>query len=563
MTHTARLRARILVSCAAFALLAACGDDSGDQAQQPMAMDHGAAAAPVPLYTDLGGWTHKIGTSDPQAQAYFDQGVRFLFGFNHAEAIRSFEEAARHDEDCAMCWWGVAFAYGPNINMPMMPDAASPAIAAVEKATELALYANSAEQAYIAAIAKRYSSDPNADRAQLDKDFAAAMKGLAASLPDDPDAQTFYVEALMDTSPWNYWEKGGTQMHPGLEDIIPTLERTMARWPDHPGAKHLYIHAVEASADPKRGEAAADALHPMMPGMGHVVHMPGHIYNRIGRYEDALKVNIEAEAADEKFASDSGQHGLYSKMYYIHNMQFGTTAATNDGQSAVAIAQARKALANLDYAAAEHVPMVENATQIAQLTLLRFGKYGDVLSEPMPGANMHLSLAIYHYARARAYVGRDDMIGASGEQAELKKFHNDPVLDRFIPFGVPAKEIVALADKIVEGDIARRNKDWDAAIAAYTAAAAMEDALPYTEPPYWDFPVRNTLGATLLEAGKPAEAEAAFTESLKTWPTNGWALFGLMKAQEAQGKTDEAAATKAAFDTAWARADTTPDLARY
>ena len=554
------MRAGVFGPLTALLLLSACE-------QQPAKDTHATheqqSAQQVPLYTDLGNYSHKISTTVPETQAYFDQGIRETFNFNHAEAIRSFEEAARHDPNCAICYWGVAFAYGPNINMPMMQDASAPAVAAVKKAAELAPHASPTEQAYIAAMAKRYSGDPKADRAKLDKDFSAAMKQLAASLPDDPDAQVFYVESLMDKSPWDYWEPGGTKPHPGLEDIVPTLERVMARWPQHPGARHLYIHAVEASADPRRGEAAADQLRHMMPGAGHIVHMPGHIYNRIGRYADALQVNLDAEVADENFAAKSGQNGLYSKMYYIHNMQFGTAAATNDGQGAQAIAQAHKALKHVDLSVAHDVPAVETVTPIAQTTLLRFGKFDEVLTEKAPDAKMHLSSAMYHYARARAFAAKRDVIGAALEQAALKNYINDPELARFEPFGIPAKDMVRLADRLIAGDIARMSGKLDQAIAAYREAAGMQDQLPYTEPPYWYYPVRNTLGAVLLDAGKPAEAEVAFREVLKEWPDNGWALFGLMKAQEAQHKTADTAATKAAFDKAWARADYQPVLAYY
>ena len=554
----APIRAAALIS--SMLMLVACEQQP---AKNTHAMHEEKTVAPVPLYTDLGRYTHKISTSVPEAQAYFDQGIRETFNFNHAEAIRSFEEAAKKDPNCAICWWGVAFAYGPNINMPMMDDASAPAVAAVKKAKDLAPHASKAEQGYIAAMEKRYSSDPKADRDKLDKDFSAAMKQLAASMPDDPDAQVFYVESLMDKSPWDYWEPNGKTLHPGLEDMIPTLERVMARWPEHPGALHLYIHAVEASNDPKRAEAAADKLRGMMPGAGHLVHMPGHIYNRVGRYADALQVNLDAEVADENFAAKSGQHGLYSKMYYIHNMQFGTAAATTDGQGAKAIAQARKALKHVDLGAAHDVPAVETVTPIVQVTLLRFGKFDEALKEPAPDGKMRFSAAMYHYARARAFAAKKDVIGAGLEQAALKKYLNDPEYERFVDFGIPAKDMVALAERIVAGDIARMNGKIGDAVAAYREAAEIENGLPYTEPPFWDFPVQDTLGAALLAAGKPAEAEMAFRESLKMWPDNGWSLFGLMKSLEAQQKTVEAKMTKAAFDKAWARADYQPNLAFY
>jgi tetratricopeptide (TPR) repeat protein len=445
----------------------------------------------------------------------------------------------------------------------MTDDANAPALAAIRKAKDLAPQASQRERDYIAAIAMRYSGDPKADRVRLDRDFAAAMKALAANYPDDPDAQVFYVEVLMDTSPWNYWEPGGEKMHTGLEDILPVLERVMARWPDHPGALHLYIHAIEASAKPERAEVAADRLRNLVPGAGHLVHMPGHIYNRVGRYADALQVNLDAQAADERFARESGQKGVYAQMYYIHNMQFAAAAATNVGQGAAAVAQARKAVNNVDIGMAHELPGVETVLPIAQLALLRFGKFDAVLAEPAPDAKLKLASALYHYARARAYAAKGDAAGAEREHARLKRYRRENNYEAFADFGIPARDMVAVADKLVEGDRARLQGDVGRAVALYGEAAVIEAGLPYTEPPFWDFPVQNTLGAALLQAGKAAEAEAAFRRALSDWPKNGWSLFGLMRALKAQGKNAEATAVQADFAKAWARADFQPKLRHY
>jgi tetratricopeptide (TPR) repeat protein len=584
MFANSSLRTRILASCAVISLLTACEsmdgmfgpEDSGPSSQTPASASHASnpghmgttpattasAAAGVPMLEGLGTHTHKISTKVPETQAYFDQGVRLLFNFNHGEAIRAFEEGAKRDPNCAICYWGVAFAHGPNINMPMMPDANAPAYEAAQKAKALAPKASKAERAYINAIVKRYSNDPKADRATLDKAFAAEMRKVAKAYPNDVDAQVFYAESLMDTSPWNYWQADRRTPKPGLEELQPTLEKVIAAHPDHPGALHLYIHAMELGS-PAKAEAAADRLKDLMPGAGHLVHMPTHIYNRVGRYEDAVTYNQKAAAADEKYFSATSKSGFYAGMYYVHNIHFVWTAATTEGRSKLALEHARKVVANVDPAMAGQMPPLEPFVSVALETLLRFGDWDQVLKEPAPSADLKQATAMWHYARARAYAAKGNLKKAKAEHAELVALVNNPAYEKHKGWGVPAKEMVDLAENIVAGDIAKASDDLKGAISQYREAVVVQDALPYTEPPYWDYPVRQQLGGALLEDGQAAEAEKIYREDLKEWPKNGWSLFGLWKSLEAQGKTQEAAAAKAEFDTAWQRADVKLDEPFY
>jgi len=336
-------------------------------AQEHGAMDHHqmghdkiqGGATTMPLFTNLGTHSHRITTRNAKAQAYFDQGYRLLFNFNHAAAVASFQEALKLDANCAMCWWGISLAYGPNINMPMMPDAQTPALHALEMAQSLKAKASVAEQAYIDALAARYSADPKAERPALDKAFAEATRKLARRYPKDLDAQVLFAEALMDTSPWDYWQADKRTPKAGMEELVPALEGVLKRAPRHPGAIHLYIHAVEASATPGRAEKYADRLAGLLPGAGHLVHMPSHIYNRIGRYNDGVVWNQNAAKADEDYIAATNDRGMYAGMYYVHNLHFVWTAATNDGRSALARDYAQKVVSNLDAEMLRKFPSTE------------------------------------------------------------------------------------------------------------------------------------------------------------------------------------------------------------
>ena len=455
-----------------------------------------------------------------------------------------------------MCWWGVSFALGSNINLPIQDDAIIPAWLALKHAQELAPGVSPKEQAWIAALSKRYAEDKKADRARLNADFAAAMGDLAKRYPDDLDVQTFWAESMMDTQPWDYWEADLKTPKGHGAEIVATLEKVMARAPNHPGALHLYIHAVEASTTPERAEPAADRLLKLMPAAGHIVHMPSHIYYRVGRYADAASANEMAAKVDEDYITACRAQGFYPAGYYGHNIHFLWTSAEMEGRYQGAIDAARRLVKAVD------APNLSKQMSIAELynftpvvTLLRFGKYREILAEPAPDKILELDTAMWLYARAFAQANTGDLKGAQASRAKIAALQKIDFA-KYVAFNVPAEAMIPLALASADGEIARKSGDLPGAIAHFKRAQEMERKLPYTEPAYWHRPVAHLLGAALLEAGKPAEAEAVYTDSLRHYRRDGWALAGLVKALDAQGKTAEAAKAKAEFAEAWKRADT-------
>lgn len=543
-------------AAAAAALICACG------AQAQPAGDHsGHSGAPAPgvlpampaiyggqadkpgapVFEGLGTHTHKISTSSPQAQAFFDQGVKLLFGFNHAEAIRSFREAARLDPQCAMCWWGVAFALGPNINLAMGEDAVAPAWAALQRAQALAPRASPEERAWIEALATRYTDDPRADRKPLDAAFAQAMIGLAERYPNDLDAATFAAEAMMDTQPWDYWEADARTPKGHGARIIATLERVLQREPNHPGALHLYIHAVEASTTPERAEAAADRLLVLMPGAGHIVHMPSHIYYRVGRYADSARVNEQAATADEAYIASCRAQGFYPAGYYGHNIHFLWTSAEMQGRSQVALTAARRLVKAVDAVEfAKQVSLAELYVFTPLATLVRFGRWNEVLAEPAPPEELTLNQAVWRYSRAFALANTGDLAGARAERDRLADLATADYA-KYAAFNVPAPTMAALALALTDGEIARLSGDLPGAVGHFRRAADLEKQLPYTEPPYWHQPVSHLLGAALLQAGDAAAAETVYRDSLLHFRRDPWALAGLAAALEAKGEREAAA----------------------
>ena len=509
----------------------------------------------APVFTGLGAHRHPILTRDGAAQRLFDQGVNLLFGFNHAEAIRSFREAARLDPSCAMCWWGVAFALGPNINMPMPPDARAPAWQALERARGLEARASPRERAWIEALGARYSPYPDAERKGLDKAFAQAMGDLARGDPSDLDAAVFYAEAMMDTQPWDYWQADGATPKGHGADIVATLERVIAAAPDHPGALHLYIHAVEASTTPQRAEAAADRLLTLMPQAGHIVHMPSHIYYRVGRYAEAAHVNELAAKVDEAYIAACKAQGYYPAGYYGHNIHFLWTSSEMEGRFAASLDAARrliKAVNPVELAKTSPQAELYGFTPVA--TLLRFGRWDAVLAEPAPPKALMLDTAVWLQARGFAHANKGEMAAAKADRARLAAIGGGD-FSRYAAAGMPGRQIAALALALLDGEIARTSGRLDTAIGRFKAAAGLEQGLPYTEPPYWHQPTSHLLGAALIDAGRPAEAEEVYRESLKTYRRDGWALSGLALALSREGKAEEAAETRQAFAEAWGLAD--------
>jgi tetratricopeptide (TPR) repeat protein len=534
----------------------------------PAPMNMGAAMAPMPsayagqadkpgapVFTGLGAHRHPISTRNAAVQRLFDQGVNLLFGFNHAEAIRSFREAARLDPSCAMCWWGAAFALGPNINMPMPPDARVPAWQALERARGLEAGAWPRERAWIEALAARYSPYPDADRKGLDEAFALAMGSLARGDPADLDAAVFYAEAMMDTQPWDYWEADGVTPKGHGADIVATLERVIAAAPDHPGALHLYIHAVEASTTPQRAETAADRLLTLMPGAGHIVHMPSHVYYRVGRYADAARVNEMAAKVDEAYLAACKAQGFYPAGYYGHNIHFLWTSSEMEGRFAASLDAARrlvKAVNPVELAATMPQAELYGFTPVA--TLLRFGRWDAVLAEPAPPKALMLDKAVWLQARGFAHANLGDLNAAKGDRAQLAAIGRGD-FSRYVAAGMPGRQMAALALALLDGEIARTSGRPAVAIERFAAAARLEHELPYTEPPYWHQPTSHLLGAALVEAGRPGEAEGVYRESLKTYRRDGWALAGLTLALSRQGKAAEAARARQDFQEAWGLAD--------
>ena len=517
----------------------------------------------APVFAGLGAHHHPISTKNPETQKFFDQGINLLFGFNHAEAIRSFREAARLDPDCAICWWGVAFALGPNINLPMPDDAVAPAWAALSRAKALEARASPEERAWIEALAARYAQDPKADRHALDAAFAEAIGKLWKTYPDDLDAGTFYAEAMMDTQPWDYWQADGVTPKGHGAEIVSTLEDIIQRAPDHPGALHLYIHAVEATTTPQRAEAAADRLETLMPGAGHVVHMPSHIYYRVGRYADAVKVNALAATVDEQYIAACKAQGYYPVGYYGHNIHFLWTSSEMQGNYRAALDAARRLQIAVDVPAiTKDLPQGELYLFTPIATLLRFGQWRAILAEPPPPGDFRLDLAVWLYARGFAHADTGDFEAARADRARLAGLQTGDFA-RYDAFNVPAKPMIALALKLLDGEIARTAGRLDDAVADFTQASDMEHQIPYSEPPYWHQPVSHLLGAALLQAHRPAEAEAVYRESLKTYRVDGWALFGLAQALDAQGKSAQAAETRTAFDKAWAFSDVKLTSSRF
>lgn len=506
-----------------------------------------------PLFKGLSTWSHKVTTSSPQAQEYFDQGLRFIYGFNHDEATRSFKEAARLDPNCAMAYWGIAFTLGPNYNLPTDPERAKAAYEATQKAVALASQVSEKERAYIDAIAKRYVADPSADRKALDIAFADAMREVAKRYPDDLDAATLFAESMMNLRPWELWTADGDPQ-PGTEEIVSTLESVLKRNPEHLGAIHYYIHAVEASRQPERAERYADRLGKVAPGAGHLVHMPSHIYMRIGRYKDANVSNARAAKVDEDYLETYNVQGVYRIMYYPHNVHFQWAAASMEGRSKEALKAARKLVSQTPVEFVKQMPMVEFVPPTLLLGLARFGKWEEILQQPAPPEELQYTTALWHYTRGLAFAATGKLDEAVVKQAKVDEMTAAMPADRMVGQN-SAAALLKIAARTLAGEIAAQRGEHDAAIRALEEAVQLQDALKYEEPPPWYFPVRQSLGAVLLTAGRAEDAEQVYRKDLQLNPHNGWSLYGLAQSLRAQKKAKDAAAVEKRFRKAWARAD--------
>jgi tetratricopeptide (TPR) repeat protein len=523
---------------------------AGAQHEHPGA---GPAAAQKAAIFELGTYHRAITTGAPEAQKYFDQGLRLLYAFNLEEAQHSFEEAAKIDPACAMCYWGAGMSLGPHINMAAQPDRTKAANAAAQKAASLAKEATPVERALIAALVKRYSDPPPADAAgwkALDTAYADAMRGVAKSFPDDLDAAALYAEAMMNLRPWDLWTMDG-QAQPGTEEILATLEGVLAKNPNHPGANHYYIHAVEASPHPEKALAAAERLGSLEPGAAHLVHMPSHIFARVGRWEDASEANRKAIAVDRDYLPKAGPLGFYF-MYTAHNYQFLWNTAMMQGRAAEALENARAVVTQAPVEMLRAMPGFDFVLGYPIWTLAKFGRWEDALAEPAPPAEFGYATAVWHAARGLAFAGLGRLEEAEKELATTKQLDTALPADAMAAFN-SAHSLLSIAENMLAGEIAAKRGDMAGAVRLLEEATKTEDGLRYDEPPDWYIPVRHALGAALLAAGRPADAQKVYEENLRRHPENGWSLYGLAESLRLQKK--DAAAAQQRFEAAWKNAD--------
>jgi tetratricopeptide (TPR) repeat protein len=527
--------------------------DPGQQSTSP-------TGALAPRLQKLGNHTFPVSTKNRQAQLFMNQGLNLSYAFNHAEAGRAYRESARLDPNLAMAYWGEALALGPNINVPMDPENEPKALEAIQKASALKSKASPRERALIDALAHRYSGKAE-DRRARDIAYADAMRKVHQQFPEDHDIAMLYVESVMDLRPWGYWTRDGVPYERTAE-IVALTEKVIAANPKHPGALHLYIHLVEAY-EPAKAEPAADRLLTLMPAAGHMVHMPAHIYQRVGRYADAAKSNEMAIAADEDYISQCRAQGLYPMVYYPHNLHFLWFAATADGRSKLAIDSGRKAALKVADETLTAVPLLAGFRVVPYYALTRFGKWDEMLREPEPTVQNVYLRGVFHYARGTAFVGKGQTSEAEQELGKLEALMVDKSLDNPLFSPNTGRAILSIAQEVLTGEIAAAKKDYDEAIPHLERAVRLEDALVYTEPSEFHYPPRHALGAVLLEANRPAEAETVYWEDLRRNRENGWALFGLLQALKAQNKNDDAALVEARFKKAWSRADVELKASRF
>jgi tetratricopeptide (TPR) repeat protein len=519
------------------------------------------AQAVPPLFDNLGSLHHPISTGSELAQQYFDQGLRLVYAFNHEEAIRSFEEAARQDSNAAMPYWGIALALGPNINAAMSKDNERRAREAIKNARARLAKAGDSERAYVEALTRRYVSKKRTTRGALDKAYAEAMRTVWRQYPNDPDAGVLFAEALMDLRPWDLWTTEGKPKS-GTGEIVSTLEEVLEHHPDHPGACHYYIHAVEASLQPERALACADKLADLMPGAGHLVHMPAHIYARVGMYHDSAEQNAQAARVDEQYLAHQHLSGDYADGYYSHNLHFLWSSLAMEGRSAEALQAAHALLATITEEEVRKDPIKQQYLPTRMFTLIRFGRWDEMLRELPPPKGLHLTEGIWRLGRGLGSVATGRLPEAEGSRYALsrltKQFRRTKSPEEKLE-----RDLLRIAERLLAGDIAVHRERYDEAIKAVKEAVKIEASLQYSEPPLWPLSARHYLGHVLLLAGRAAEAEREYRTDLKQYPENGWALFGLAQSLKAQEKDSEAAEITERFQKAWTHADVTLTSSRF
>lgn len=520
--------------------------------------EHATDAKPAALMDGYGDWHHPVSTRNPEAQRFFDQGLKLVYAFNHEEAVRSFQRAAELDPDCAMAYWGVALALGPNINADVDPEREKLAYAAIQKAQSLSAKASEPERAYIDAMAKRYSNDPKADLKKLNVDYKNAMAELLKRYPDDLDAATFYAESLMLLRPWQYWSAAGLPAEGTLE-MVAVLEAVLKRNPDHIGANHYYIHAVEASPHPEWALPSAQRLKVLTPAAGHLVHMPAHIDIRTGNYEAAARANVYAAQADRDYFKTAGTESMYAMMYYSHNLHFLTMANCMQGR----FTDSQRAAGQLEAHVKQYLngpmaemmlPMLDSMLPTPTLVLIRFRKWDEILASPEPDKKLLVTGAMWHFARGLAYAANGKIAEAENEQSRFAAAVK--TIPANAPYGLnTTASVFKVAEPLLAGKIALTKGDKKAALEWLKRAVEAEDALRYDEPADWQLPVRESLGGALLLSGEYGEAEQIFRADLEKNPRSGRSLFGLVECLKAQGKQAAAAFVQNEFDAAWKNAE--------
>ncbi len=533
----------ILSTLVSVTLLSSAATDAAAQAA--------ASTPPVPRYQGLGGFSRKVTTTSPEAQAYFDQGLAFLYAFNHDEAIRAFGRASELDPKCAMALWGLALANGPHINnMAVPPEREKAAFDALAKAR--ALDSSPAEKILIGALSTRYADPQPKDRTALNQAYASAMRAAWKAYPRDADIGALFAEALANLRPWDLWLPDG-KPQPGTEELVATIEAVLSIDPKHPFANHLMIHAVEASRHPEKADKAANALRDLQPGLGHMVHMPSHIDVRRGRWQEAIVANAKAIEADRAYTAKAPEQGFY-RLYMSHNHHMLTYAAMMTGQSALALKTIREMVADIPLPFFKENPWADGLMASPLEVLMRFGKWEEILATPEFPDYVPISRSLQHYARAVSYVAMDDLANAQKEQAAFMAARAKVAKEA--TFGNNSgSDLLDVAEYLMKGEILFRSGKIDEGLAALRESVAREDRLRYDEPPDWIQPVRHPLGAALLQAGRLGEAEAVFRTDLLKLPGNGWSLFGLARSLRLQKRNAEAAVIEKQFAKVWAKAD--------
>jgi tetratricopeptide (TPR) repeat protein len=520
-------------------------------AQEHPQHSHPTALKPATLVTGVGNAHHPVTTSNTQAQTFFDQGLRFIYAFNHDEATRSFERAAQLDPKMAMAWWGIAESVGPNYNDPADPGRFKRAHEAIQKAQDLSAAASPSEKAYIDAMAKRFPADPQADRRAAAEQYHDAMREMVKQFPDDLDAAALFAESGMNLHPWGLWHVDGSP-ELGTEEIVATLESILRRDPEHVGAIHYYIHTVEGSPSPERALAAANRLAALAPNAGHLVHMPAHVYIRTGDFESGVKTNLAAAAADRAYMQSGGIPGIYPAMYYSHNLHFVAMCASMSGN----YDESKKAagmLASHVGPLVKDIPPLEGFMTIPMAVEVRFQKWDDILHMPQPDPSMKIAGVFWHFARGMALAATGKPADAQVEYQIVRQAAEQTPPDQVfaMPVNNKAKDVLTIAQNVLGAKIAVAKHDNAAALGMLREAVAVQDTLKYAEPPDWFFPVRESLGAVLLLNGNASEAEKTFREDLERNPRNPRSLFGLSQTLKAQKRDYDAQFVDKQFQAAW------------